>query len=59
MEEQIILTEVENEMFKLDEEKKSRFLRPTDTAEILMDFLWQEFELSRMSSRLGSGCTRC
>ncbi|MDP5274793.1 DUF455 family protein [Chengkuizengella axinellae] len=31
-----------------DQELTSRFLRPIDTASLLKNFMWQEFELSRM-----------
>jgi hypothetical protein len=48
MEENVVLTEVEKDMFDPSAYKDTRFLRPTDTAECLKNLFWQEFELSRM-----------
>lgn len=50
MDEKIVLTEVENDMFDPIAYKDSRFLRPTDTVEHLKQLLWFEFELSRMTA---------
>ncbi|WP_019004492.1 DUF455 family protein [Cohnella laeviribosi] len=49
MEESVVLAEVAEKMFNSDIKRKSPYLRPTDTGEMLKTLFWQEFELSRIA----------